>query len=122
TALEIPFYYQFEREVLRRFQSRLAAGEFDLVHRITPVSPAVPSLFAEACKRIGVPFVIGPLNGGVPWPKGTNNVRRQEGEWVSYLRDGHKLLPYHRSTRRDAAAVIVGSAAAWKEAREFASE
>ena len=116
TAFEVPMYYQFELEAWRLMRARLAAGEFDLVHRITPVSPAMPSPFALLCRRLGVPFVIGPLNGGVPWPDGFENVRRREGEWVSYVRAAHKLLPFYRSTRRDAAAILVGSAVAWKEA------
>src|ERR1700722_15360364 len=32
-------YYAFERELWRQFKTRIAAGEFDLVHRITPLSP-----------------------------------------------------------------------------------
>ncbi len=116
TALQVPLYYRFEASVWRRFAPRLFAKEFDVVHRITPVSPAVPSPIAARCREIRVPFVVGPLNGGVPWPPGFEDIRRQEGEWVSYLRGAHKLLPHFKATRRAASAVIVGSAVAWLEA------
>jgi glycosyltransferase involved in cell wall biosynthesis len=60
-----------------------------------------------------VPFVWGPINGGVPWPDAFGHVLRQEGEWLSYVRGAHKLLPGYRSTRRDAAAILVGSVDTW---------
>jgi glycosyltransferase involved in cell wall biosynthesis len=56
-----------------------------------------------------VPFVLGPLNGGLPWPAGFDGARRKEGEWLSYVRGAYRLLPGYRSTRRDAAAILVAS-------------
>lgn len=102
-------YGYFEHLVWRRFGDRLRAGEFDLVHRLTPLSPAAPSPIAKRLGGIGVPFVLGPLNGGVPWPRQFQRERRREGEWLSYLRGLHKALPGYRATRRHAAAILVGS-------------
>lgn len=103
-------YPLFEREVWRLFGARLRAGAFDLVHRVTPLSPTIPSPIAARCERIGVPFVIGPLNGGLPWPREFERERWREGEWLSYLRGGMRLLPWRRATLR-AAALITGSRA-----------
>ena len=72
TALSTLPYYQFEQLVWRRFAARIFAGEFDLVHRLTPVTPAQPSTLAAKVSAAGVPFVLGPINGGLPWPKGFN--------------------------------------------------
>jgi glycosyltransferase involved in cell wall biosynthesis len=115
TGLHALTYSYFEHLVWRQFGPRIAAGEFDLVHRITPLSPTVPSLLARRCRRAGVPFVIGPLNGGLPWPPDFKRVLIQEKEWLSYVRSFHKLLPGYHATRRHAAAIIVGSVDAWNQ-------
>jgi glycosyltransferase involved in cell wall biosynthesis len=114
-ALAAISYYYFESLVWRVFAQRLASGEFDLVHRLTPLSPTIPSLLASKCRGIGVPFVLGPLNGGVPWPKGFGAVRRQEKEWLSYVRAAYKLLPGYHSTRLSAATILIGSRDTWRQ-------
>jgi glycosyltransferase involved in cell wall biosynthesis len=112
TALTIPSYLWLEHLLWRRLGGAVRAGQFDLVHRLTPLSPAMPSLIAGRCRRAGVPFVLGPLNGGLPWPPGFPGLRRQEGEWLSHLRDAYRLLPGYRATRQLAAAIMVGGACA----------
>src|SRR5205085_2641279 len=52
---------------------------------------------------------LGPLNGGIPWPREFDHARRQEKEWLSYIRGAYRLLPGYRSTLRHSAALIGGS-------------
>ena len=114
TALSVPAYYRFEHLLWRRFERDLRAGAWDLVHRVTPLSPTTPSLLAGRLRAIGVPFVVGPLNGGVPWPREFAGARRREHEWLSYMRDGYRWLPGYRAMRDAAAAILVGSRATWQ--------
>lgn len=115
TAASSVTYPAFERQVWRRFKARIAAGEFDVVHRLTPVSPAVPSPLAALAHRAGVPFVLGPINGGLPWPAEFLHLRVQEREWLGYVREFHKWLPAYHATRRAAAAILVGSRVALQD-------
>src|SRR5207247_834147 len=102
-------YYSFERHVWKRFRQRLVAGEFDVVHRITPLSPTNQSLLAAKLAKLQIPFVVGPLNGGVPWPKGFKHRQYAENEFLSHVRKLYRLMPAYRSMRRDSAAIISGS-------------
>lgn len=109
TALAALSYYSFEAALWARFGNRIKNREFDLVHRVTPLSPTHQSLIARKVAGTGTPFVLGPLNGGLPWPPGFNDRRRQEHEWLSYLRSMYKLLPGYKSTRQHASAILCGS-------------
>jgi hypothetical protein len=46
------------------------AGDFDVVLRLLPISSVLASPFAFFLRRGPIPFVIGPINGGLPWPLG----------------------------------------------------
>ncbi len=109
SAVTTASYYYFEWLVWKRFATGLLEGEYDVVHRITPLSPTIPSILARLCARASIPFVLGPLNGGVPWPREFTAARIQEREWLSYVRDAYKLLPAYRSTLSGATAIVVGS-------------
>jgi len=102
-ALAYPTYLAFEWEVLKVLGARIKSGEFDIIHRITPMSPTLPSLIASKTK---VPFVLGPLNGGLKWPVEFSNERKKEREWLSPVRKVYKFLPYKKSTISNSNAIL----------------
>ncbi len=95
----------FERAIWRRFRRDLSEGRFDLVHRVSPVCSALPSPLATWSP---VPFVIGPVNGGLPYPKQFRRELAREREWLRLARGGVNFFPYFRSTYRRAAAILAG--------------
>ena len=96
-------YLEFERRVLRSFRTDLEGGAFDIVHRITPMSPTKPSYIAG---KIRQPFVIGPLNGNLDWPSAFRAEQRREKEILRTLRNAYRYLPYTRSTYRKASGIL----------------
>lgn len=106
TAMAWPSYVVFEHMVRAQLGKRLQRGEFDLIHRVTPLSPTAVSPLAS---KTDVPMIAGPLNGGLPWPREFPELVRKEREWLVPLRNLYRLLPYHRSTYRHLAGVIAAS-------------
>lgn len=114
TAFRYPFSIAFEWYAWRQLRRRIMAGEFDVVLRLIPMSPVMPSLFSAFLRKGPIPFVIGPLNGGLPWPPGFSQLENQK-EWIANLRFVYRLLPFARSTYRDASAIIAASSQVYSE-------
>ena len=108
-AINALAYPHFERLIWRQFGEAITQGEFDIVHRITPLTPTISSPIAPKIAKAGTPFILGPLNGGVPWPKEFDAERRAEREYLSYMRSAYKLLPGRHRTLRAASAILAGS-------------
>jgi len=102
-ALSYPSYIAFEYEVWQLFKQRLADNEFALIHRISPVSPTLPSPLASWTT---VPFILGPINGGLGWPDTFVNELKKEKEFIIYFRQLYRLLPYYHATFRHVKRVL----------------
>jgi glycosyltransferase involved in cell wall biosynthesis len=108
TAFIIPYYIIYEFLIWFRLGSRIRAGEFALVHRLDPVSPVVASPFSWLMRNLKTPFSLGPINGGLPWPRGYTSAHREK-EGIRFFRRLYAYLPFSRSTYAKSKAFIVGS-------------
>ena len=109
TAAAALAYPYFEHLAWRRFGGEVRAGGYDVVHRITPLTPTAPSPMAPKVRAAGAHFVMGPINGGVPWPAAFDAERRRAREWLSYVRGAYKALPGRGATLDAASLVWCGS-------------
>jgi glycosyltransferase involved in cell wall biosynthesis len=114
TAFSYPFAVAFEWRAWQRMRTRIRAGEFDIVIRLSPIISVMPSPFPFFLRNSNVPFIIGPINGGLPWPQGFTQADNQKA-WIDNLRNLYRFLPFARSTYRRAAAIIAGSSQTYAE-------
>ena len=118
TAFGYPFALAFEWYAWRQLRHRIFAGEFDVVLRLVPMTAVLPSPFAFFLRKGPIPFVIGPINGGLPFVEGFSQAANQR-EWISSLRNLYRFLPFARSTYRNAAAIIAASSQTYAEFAEY---
>src|SRR5581483_6199411 len=109
TAFRYLFAVAFEWFAWRQLRNRIFTGEYDVVLRLLPMTPVMPSPFAFFLRRGPIPFVIGPLNGGLRSAPGFRQPDKQR-EWLNFgFRKLSQFLPFVRSTYRNAAAIIAAT-------------
>lgn len=118
TAFGYPFYLAFEWNAWRQLRHRIFAGEFDVVLRIYPMNVVLPSPFAFFLRKGPIPFVVGPLNGGLPYVEGFSQANNQK-QWISDFRKLYRFMPFARSTYRNAAAIIAASSQTYSEFSKY---
>jgi glycosyltransferase involved in cell wall biosynthesis len=118
TAFGYPFALAFEWGAWRQLRHRIFAGEFDVVLRLVPMTAVLPSPFAFFLRKGPIPFVIGPINGGLPFVQGFSQAANQR-EWISRFRNLYRFLPFARSTYSNAAAIIAASSQTYAEFADY---
>ena len=108
TAFGYPFCVAFEWQAWRQLRRRIYSGEFDVVLRLLPMAPTLPSPFAFFLRNGPIPFVIGPLNGGLRSAPGFSQSDNQKG-FAFGIRKLYRYVPFARSTYRHAAAIIAAT-------------
>jgi glycosyltransferase involved in cell wall biosynthesis len=78
------------------------------------MTAVLPSPFAFFLRNGPIPFVIGPINGGLPYVPGFSQASGEK-QWISPLRNLYRFLPFARSTYRNAAAIIAASSQTYSE-------
>jgi len=114
TPLVYPYAVAFEWRAWRRLRRRIAAGDFDVVLRVSPINTVLPSAIAFFLRGNSTPFVVGPINGGLPWPKGFSQADNQRAG-IDHFRGLYRFMPFARSTYRRAKAIIAGSSNTFAE-------
>lgn len=107
-TLTYPVHSEFNHLVYNKFKNSIIRGDYDIVHSITPMMPRYPVKTIKACKQ--TPFIIGPVNGGVPFPEGFKDVSRKEFSYLNFLRTvGRFIIPGYRETYEKANLILAGS-------------
>ncbi|HAC65690.1 MAG TPA: glycosyltransferase family 1 protein [Cyanothece sp. UBA12306] len=107
-ALSYPIYEEFNNQVYQKFKNQVLEQKYNIVHVITPMMPRYPAKIIKACQN--TPFILGPVNGGVPFPPGFQKVARQEFAYFNFLRAiGRYLIPGYLETYKKANKVLGGS-------------
>lgn len=66
-----------QMDLRRRARALVSEHRIDIVHEPIPVSPRLPSLM----HGLGAPVIIGPLNGGMTYPKGFRDRESRLERW-----------------------------------------
>lgn len=107
-ALVYPVYAEFNHKVYKKFKRAVLNGEYDIVHALTPINPRYPVKIIKSCQN--TPFILGPLNGGVPYPSGFMKIAIKEFAYFNFLRwVGRMVIPGYRMTYRKADKILAGS-------------
>ncbi len=107
-VLSYPVYAEFNQKVYSQFKGEVTEGKYDIVHALTPILPRYPIKIHKACGK-KTPFIIGPVNGGLPFPKSFGDVAKKEAVFFNFLRYFSILLPGYKATYKKANTVLAGS-------------
>lgn len=76
----------YQRKLRKKIKELIAQYPISIVHQVTPVSPKMPSLLYG----LGVPVIMGPMNGGMEYPAGFKHLEhfserflRWTGRWLA---------------------------------------
>ncbi len=101
--LNYPGSLAFEWCARKHFHQDLQKKRYDLIHRLTPVSTRQPSLIAKSCS---VPFLLGPINGSLPWPTIFSGKLTKNEAFVRKWWNACRLLPFYRTTMASATGIL----------------
>lgn len=96
-VLDVVALSAFDRQAVRILKNLHAEKPLDVIHRVSPITPRSPTNLWS----IGVPVILGPVNGGMTLPAGFRHVAREERLGILGMRGGARLLdPLARGMRR----------------------
>ena len=106
-AISYPVFADFDKRSYLAFKQPVEQGNYDAVMATTPILPRYPYSLVKACAH--TPFILGPVNGGIPFPKGFPEIAKKEFAHFNHLRALGKLIPGYRNTYQQADLIFSGS-------------
>lgn len=97
----------FDSAATRIARHLAARDQVDVIHRVSPLSPRAPSRLGT----VGLPFVLGPVNGGMETAPGFPEVEAAERAGFQRLRPLARLLDPRATTFRRADAILAATRA-----------
>lgn len=120
-ALTYPIYSSFNHQVYKKYADRVRKGDFDIVHAFTPVLPRYPVSLARVFAELNTKkaklntqncnpyFILGPVNGGLPFPSAFRDIKKKEGGRFNFLRKCIHFIPNYNNTYLNASLIYAGS-------------
>lgn len=101
-------FFVYDRLARKTLERHIQTGEgWDLIHAVTPVSPVA----ATTLGRLGLPVILGPLNGGLRSPKTFPELMRQDSAWLYPIRNVGKLADAWLGSSRSATLILTATRA-----------
>jgi glycosyltransferase involved in cell wall biosynthesis len=98
----------YDRRAVTLLRRRIAAGErWDIVHGVTPVSPAAPTWL----HRLGSPLILGPLNGGLGTPPALPQLMKEELPRLNPVRTLGRLIDTIVGSTRNTEVILTANRA-----------
>ena len=95
-----------QREARRMARETIVRHRIDVIHQPTPVSPKEPSLLGN----LGVPLVIGPMNGGMTYAPGFSRLETPLSRiFIAVARSLSNLVHVAIDGKRRAAVLLVSN-------------
>ncbi len=98
----------FDREATRIIAALHATKAIDIIHRVSPISVRATTRLGS----LGIPLVLGPLNGGLTTAPGFPAIAATERAWLQRLRGLSGLTDWRHETFRWARSLFVATRAA----------
>ncbi|MEQ9667639.1 glycosyltransferase family 4 protein [Coleofasciculus sp. G2-EDA-02] len=118
TALNYPYHADFSHQVYQKFKIPIIRGDYDIAHSITPMNTRYPVKIVKACKH--TPFILGPVNGGVPFPEWFEEIAMKKYLNLSFLQDLAKfIIPGYLETYQQADKILVASSYTLNKLQSF---
>lgn len=105
SALEVLTQLAFDKHVTRLAKRLIRDEGVELIHRVSPISPRYPTRLG----RLGVPLIVGPVNGGMQMPEGFPEIAAKEKAGFQSVRRLARLLHWLKPTWKYTSRILLAT-------------